>query len=227
MLARPLWAVGGAALVAAAGCSSDVTRFGLVGSDFLGWGSNSPPAASSAGYMPGDRGYGPGARGGDRYGGGGLQEQALPPVASGGRDDYRPPDRDYRPPGRDDASTAPYAAARPDHFARPPDRTPPPWTDRSPPPWTDKDPFPWPDSAAEKQRLAPAAQQSALWQGRHAMQSGESLYTIAQRYKVSVDELKRANGITDSSKVWAGKVLAVPEGGDGVHASAAPAAPAV
>jgi murein DD-endopeptidase MepM/ murein hydrolase activator NlpD len=135
---------------------------------------------------------------------------------------------DYRPPGRDYASAAPYAHAPPEPQARTPDRAPPPWTDRSPPPWTDKDPFPWPDSAAGKQRPGPAtAQQSVPWQGHHVMQSGESIYAIAQRYKVSVEELKRVNGITDSTKVWAGKVLAVPERVGGVHASAAPAAPAV
>jgi murein DD-endopeptidase MepM/ murein hydrolase activator NlpD len=222
MLAPPLRGLGIAALVAAAGCSSDVTRFNLLGGDFMGWGAASSPAASPAGYTPADRGYVPPDHGyarTDRYGSGGLQETALPPVPAG--------QGDYRPPGRDYASAAPYAPARAEPLARAPDRAPPPWTDRSPPPWTDKDPFPWPDSATEKQRHAPAAQQSAPWQGRHVMQSGESLYAIAQRYKVSVDELKHVNGITDSTKVWAGKVLAVPERVGGVHASAAPAAPAV
>jgi murein DD-endopeptidase MepM/ murein hydrolase activator NlpD len=54
------------------------------------------------------------------------------------------------------------------------------------------------------------------------MQSGESLYAIARRHKVSVDDLKRVNGITDSSKVWAGKVLVVPDG-SGAAANSAPA----
>ena len=94
-------------------------------------------------------------------------------------------------------------------MARAPDQGPSPWTERSPPPWTDKDPFPWPESSAERQRFAPAESPEG-WQGRHTLQSGESLYAIARRYKVGVDELKRANGITDSSKIWAGKVLAVP-----------------
>jgi murein DD-endopeptidase MepM/ murein hydrolase activator NlpD len=219
MLAPPLRALGIAALVAAAGCSADVTRFNLLGGDFMGWGAASPPAASPAGYTPADRGYVPGART-DHYGSGGLQETALPPVPAG-QGDYRPPGRDYY------ASAAPYAPARPDPLARTPDRAPPPSTDRAPPPWTDKDPFPWPDSAAGKQRPAPAAQQPVPWQGRHVMQSGESLYAIAQRYKVSVEELKRVNGVTDATKIWAGKVLAVPERVGGVHASAAPAAPTV
>jgi murein DD-endopeptidase MepM/ murein hydrolase activator NlpD len=59
------------------------------------------------------------------------------------------------------------------------------------------------------------------------MQSGESLYAIARRHKVSVDELKRVNGITDSTKVWAGKVLLVPDSPGAVAAPAAapPAGP--
>jgi murein DD-endopeptidase MepM/ murein hydrolase activator NlpD len=58
------------------------------------------------------------------------------------------------------------------------------------------------------------------------MQSGESLYAIARRHKVSVEELKRVNGITDSTKVWAGKVLVVPDGPGAVaNAAQAPAGP--
>jgi murein DD-endopeptidase MepM/ murein hydrolase activator NlpD len=54
------------------------------------------------------------------------------------------------------------------------------------------------------------------------MKSGESLYAIAQRHKVSVEELKRVNGIANATKVWAGKVLLVP---DRPGAAAGPATP--
>jgi murein DD-endopeptidase MepM/ murein hydrolase activator NlpD len=58
------------------------------------------------------------------------------------------------------------------------------------------------------------------------MQSGDSLSAIARHHRVSVDELKRVNGITDSGKVWAGKVLAVPaRSGAAVGTPAAPASP--
>lgn len=57
---------------------------------------------------------------------------------------------------------------------------------------------------------APAGDAPPGWEGRHTMRNGESLYGIALRYKVTLEELKRANGITDPTKVWAGAVLNVP-----------------
>ena len=51
------------------------------------------------------------------------------------------------------------------------------------------------------------------------MRNGDSLHGIALRHRVTVDELKRANGITDPTKVWAGAVLNVPAQPD---AAAAP-----
>ena len=48
------------------------------------------------------------------------------------------------------------------------------------------------------------------WEGRYTMKNGDSLYGIALQHRVSLEELKRANGITDPTKVWAGKVLFVP-----------------
>jgi murein DD-endopeptidase MepM/ murein hydrolase activator NlpD len=146
-----------------------------------------------------------------------MHETTLPPVT--------PPPQDYRVVGRD-PSPAPGPRPRPEAWAKAPDRapppwsdrgvplsdrSPPPWTDRDPPPWTDRDPFPWPELMAGKHKHAPGSEQPAAWQGRHVMQTGESLYAIARRHKVSVDELRRVNGITDTTKVWAGKVLAVPE----------------
>jgi len=44
----------------------------------------------------------------------------------------------------------------------------------------------------------------------HRVQKGQTLSSIAQRYKTSVDTLKRINGIRDSSSLQAGKTLKVP-----------------
>jgi murein DD-endopeptidase MepM/ murein hydrolase activator NlpD len=199
-----------------AGCSSDVTRFNLLGADFFGIGSAERPAARPASYAPdgygpppghASPGYVPPARSAAHSHG--LQETALAPLSPGRDDAYRPPGRDYPP-----ASS--YPPPRHEPLAR--------GADRGPPPWTDKQSFPWPESAADSHRHAPG-QQAQGWQGRHTLQSGETLYAIARRYKVGVDELKRANGITDESKLWAGKMLSVP-GRGGATASVATPAPA-
>ncbi len=200
-LAPLMRTLGIAALTVTAGCSSDVTRFNLLGSDFFGTAAAARPAESPVGYAPasyGPPGYAPPGSATGRgpspgANGNGLQETSLPPVASG--QDY------YRPPGRPPSHPGAVAGA--------PDRGPAPWTDRSPPPWTDKDPFPWPESSAVKHKVAPAEGREG-WQGRHTLQSGESLYAIARRYRVNVDELKRVNGFADSTKIWAGMVLVVP-----------------
>ena len=45
--------------------------------------------------------------------------------------------------------------------------------------------------------------------GTHVVTSGESLSTIAQRYGLTVEQLARANGITDPSRLLAGSLLRV------------------
>jgi murein DD-endopeptidase MepM/ murein hydrolase activator NlpD len=199
-------ALGLGAIVAAAGCSADVTRFSLFGSDFLG-NSGAPPAASPVAYAPPS--HGPSRAPSGPTWGSGVRETTLPPLPS---QDYRVVGRDYR------SASPPQFPPRSEPMARPSDR--PLWTDGDPPPWTDRDPLPWADPATGH-KPGPALGQSSAWQGRHTMQSGESLYAIARRHKVSVDDLKRVNGITDSSKVWAGKVLTVPDG-SGATANSAP-----
>src|SRR5262249_11586268 len=51
------------------------------------------------------------------------------------------------------------------------------------------------------------------WDGRYALQSGDSLYAIARRHGTTLADLQRVNGISDPTKVRAGTVLHVPGGG--------------
>jgi LysM repeat protein len=44
----------------------------------------------------------------------------------------------------------------------------------------------------------------------HMVQSGETLYSIANRYGVSVWAIARANGITNPNLIYAGQRLAIP-----------------
>ena len=45
----------------------------------------------------------------------------------------------------------------------------------------------------------------------HKLAPGENLYRIHRKYNVSVEALKRANGITDPSKIRAGTILKIPK----------------
>jgi murein DD-endopeptidase MepM/ murein hydrolase activator NlpD len=63
------------------------------------------------------------------------------------------------------------------------------------------------------------------WTGTHTLKPGESLYGIARQAGVKVDELQRANGITDVHKLRPGMVLKVPGAPSGASvAAASPAA---
>lgn len=44
----------------------------------------------------------------------------------------------------------------------------------------------------------------------HVVQAGENLYRISLRYGVDMGELARANGITDTSRIFSGQVLIIP-----------------
>jgi murein DD-endopeptidase MepM/ murein hydrolase activator NlpD len=59
--------------------------------------------------------------------------------------------------------------------------------------------------------LPPGVEPPPGWEGRYRMKNGDSLYGIAFQHRVSLDELKQANNITDPTKVWSGTILAVPE----------------
>ncbi len=62
----------------------------------------------------------------------------------------------------------------------------------------------------------------AGWEGRYTMKNGDSLYGIARQHGVTLEELKRANSITDPTKVWAGTVLSVPGRSETAAADRAP-----
>ena len=49
----------------------------------------------------------------------------------------------------------------------------------------------------------------------HVVQRGDTLYSIARRYGVSMWEIARANGIADVNRIWVGQVLRIPCGGGG------------
>lgn len=51
--------------------------------------------------------------------------------------------------------------------------------------------------------------------GTHTVQAGENLFRIALRYGLSVDELAKANGITNPARIYVGQVLEIPSGGPG------------
>lgn len=56
----------------------------------------------------------------------------------------------------------------------------------------------------------------------YTVQPGDTLFSIALRFGLTVDELAQANQITDPSTIYAGQVLIIPSAGGGV-ATAAPA----
>ena len=45
----------------------------------------------------------------------------------------------------------------------------------------------------------------------HTVKSGETLYRIARRYNVTLQTLANANGITDTSRIYVGQVLTIPQ----------------
>lgn len=52
---------------------------------------------------------------------------------------------------------------------------------------------------------------AGVYTGRYKVRSGDSLYSIAKRYGVSVEELRLANGMTSGQHLYAGQSLSVPE----------------
>jgi murein DD-endopeptidase MepM/ murein hydrolase activator NlpD len=177
-----------------AGCSADVTRFGFLD------GPQSPPDKEKK-YAPPGSGYQTGGHGTSK----GVKESSLPPVDKASK----APDAPSGPPSwhiktADVGAKTTYAPS------------PWSWANRSQPKekgkplWTDEEPFPWPDAPPKEK--AP----KSSFQGHYTMRRGDTLEGVAVRYKVSLAELKRVNGIADQTKVKVGTVLAIPARGTGV-----------
>ncbi len=54
----------------------------------------------------------------------------------------------------------------------------------------------------------------------HTVRSGETPYTIAKKYGVSLDDLLRANGVRDARRIQVGRALVIPRGSTKVAANA-------
>ena len=54
--------------------------------------------------------------------------------------------------------------------------------------------------------------QNALAQAKHEVQAGETLYSIAKSYGISVDELKALNSLSSGQSITVGQQLTVPLG---------------
>ncbi len=61
-------------------------------------------------------------------------------------------------------------------------------------------------------RTAPARSTSSSWTGSYTVRSGDTLSAIASRHRVSVNELRRANGLR-TSRIYPGNTLTVPASG--------------
>ena len=187
-----------AAVALTAGCSADVTRFG-----FFDDSPQYPPGKVT--YAPLGSGYQTGSPGAGK----GVKESSLPPVDKTSKAPDAPP-----PPGSprwhvktaDIGSKSTYGPSPWSWANRPPPK------EKGKPLWTDEEPFPWPE--ARPKEKAPQARSS--FQGHYTTKRGDTLAAIAGRYKVSLAELKRVNGIADQTTVKAGTVLAIPARGTGV-----------
>lgn len=130
----------------------------------------------------------------------------------------------------------PPAALRPPLDPRPEPRLPHHQAGPIVPPLVETDPAtgsPTPAAAPAAAAMpAPAAQTDAPaddsgWTGSYTVARGDSLYAIARKHNVRLNELERANKITDPRRVKPGTVLKVPRAGDAPPvASASPPTPA-
>jgi membrane-bound lytic murein transglycosylase D len=66
-----------------------------------------------------------------------------------------------------------------------------------------------PTGAAVGDSSPSASSEAAEWSGRYTVRTGDTLSVIASRHRVSVNELRRANGLS-SSRIFPGNTLIVP-----------------
>ena len=201
-LVRGLSAV---AIACTAGCSGDVTRVGLFAD-----GPQQPP--DKATYAP------PGYQTGSPGAGKGVKETSLDPVEKLAKaPDGPPPSGRWHIKTADAGTKSPYAPS-PWTWAN---RPPPKWSGK--PLWTDEESLPWPGAQAKDKTSQPKS-----FQGHYTTKRGDTLPAIAERYQVTLAELKRVNGLPDQAQVRIGTVLAIPaRGGAGVAPPSATTPPRV
>jgi len=86
-------------------------------------------------------------------------------------------------------------------------------------------PAPAPAAKPQPKPAAPAPKKSH-YQRAHVVEKGDTLGSIAAKYKVSTADLRAANEIRDERKLIVGQVLAIPNGsGKPAAAKSAPAKP--
>ncbi len=78
-------------------------------------------------------------------------------------------------------------------------------------------------SASPAAVAPPGAQRLAMGTGHHVIDEGESLWSIAQRYHISVAALADANGLTEQSLIYPGRKLVIPTPGTPLSATRTPA----
>ncbi|MFC7064969.1 cell division endopeptidase DipM [Brucella rhizosphaerae] len=87
-------------------------------------------------------------------------------------------------------------------------------------------PLPAANHAAAPQGQAPVgAPQAASAGGAYTVKSGDSLFSIAQKHSVPVEQLKQANGLTNGA-IRVGQALVIPSAAGGTTQVAAPVKPA-
>jgi LysM repeat protein len=59
----------------------------------------------------------------------------------------------------------------------------------------------------------------------HTVRSGESPYSIAQHYRVQLNDLLRANGVRDARRIQVGRTLVIPGGGAALAEADTPTVP--
>jgi LysM repeat protein len=65
--------------------------------------------------------------------------------------------------------------------------------------------------SATQQATTPVATSNVVAPGSYTLQQGEFPYCLARRFNVNPDQLMSANGITDSTVLYPGKVLTIPQ----------------